>query len=160
MKLVTAACALALAVPFAPARAQQEVILVRHAELQGAAMADPKSLPLSPDGKARAQRLAAMLKDSGVAAIYVTDFARTNQTAQPLSHELDRPLTVLPKGDPQELVERLRKNHAGQVVLLVGHTDTLPGLIKALGHPGDVKIGPARPRASCACATSGSSRRR
>jgi len=122
------------------ASAQQEVILVRHAELQGAAMADPKSLPLSADGKARAQRLAAMLKDSGVAAIYVTDFARTNQTAQPLSHELDRPLTVVPKGDPQQLVERLRKTHAGQVVLVVGHTDTLPGLVKALGHPSDIKI--------------------
>jgi broad specificity phosphatase PhoE len=125
-----------------PAAAQQEVILVRHAELQGAAMADPKSLPLSADGKARAQRLAAMLKDSGVAAIYVTDFTRTNQTAQPLSHELDRPLTVVPKGDPQQLVERLRKTHAGQVVLVVGHTDTLPGLVKALGHPADIKIDP------------------
>jgi broad specificity phosphatase PhoE len=124
----------------AAALAQQEVILVRHAELQGAAMADPKNLPLSPAGKERAQRLAAILKDSGVAAIYVTDFARTNQTAQPLSLELDRPLTVVPKGDPQDLVGRLRKEHAGQVVLLVGHTDTLPGLIKALGYPGDVKI--------------------
>jgi len=124
------------------AHAQQEVILVRHAELQGAAMADPKSLPLSPDGKVRAQRLAGMLKDSGIAAIYVTDFARTNQTAQPLSQELARQLTVVPKGDPQDLVERLRKNHAGQVVLLVGHTDTLPGLIKALGVPSDIKIEP------------------
>jgi 2,3-bisphosphoglycerate-dependent phosphoglycerate mutase len=124
----------------AAASAQQEIILVRHAELQGAAMADPKSLPLSADGKARAQRLASILKDSGVGAIYVTDFARTNQTAQPLSQGIDRPLTVVPKGDPQELVERLRKNHAGQVVLLVGHTDTLPGLIKALGCACDIKI--------------------
>jgi len=142
MRSLTAAYAVALAVQLAPslAGAQQEVILVRHAELQGAAMADPKSLPLSTAGKERAQRLAGMLRDSGIAAIYVTDFARTNQTAQPLSQELDRPLTVVPKGDPQELVERLRKGHSGQVVLLVGHTDTLPGLIKALGHPGDVKI--------------------
>src|SRR3954467_5338840 len=101
MRISTAAYAVALAVQLAPslAGAQQEVILVRHAELQGAAMADPKSLPLSSAGKERAQRLAGMLRDAGIAAIYVTDFARTNQTAQPLSQELDRPLTVVPKGD-------------------------------------------------------------
>jgi 2,3-bisphosphoglycerate-dependent phosphoglycerate mutase len=49
---------------------------------------------------------------------------------------------VLPKGDPKELVERLRKDHASQTVLLVGHSDTLPGLIKALGHPADIQLEP------------------
>ena len=49
-------------------------------------------------------------------------------------------LTVLPKGDPQQLVERLRKNHGNQTVLLIGHTDTLPDLLKALGHPVEIKI--------------------
>jgi broad specificity phosphatase PhoE len=122
------------------ASAQQAVILVRHAELQGAAMANPKNVPLSKDGKARAERLANLLKDSGIAAIYVTDFLRTNQTAQPLSKELAKQLTVVPKGDPQELVAQLRKNHAGQTVLLVGHTDTLPGILKTLGVPSEIKI--------------------
>ena len=45
---------------------------------------------------------------------------------------------MLLKGDPQELVERLRKNHGGQTVLLVGHSDTLPGQLKALGHTEDI----------------------
>ena len=122
------------------ASAQQAVILVRHAELPGAAMANPKNVPLSKDGKARAERLASLLKDSGVAAIYVTDFLRTNQTAQPLSKELDKQLTVVPKGDPQDLVAQLRKNYAGQTVLLVGHTDTLPGIMKTLGVASEIKI--------------------
>ena len=122
--------------------AQQTVILVRHAELQSAAMAEPKHVPLSEAGKARAKRLASMLKDSDIGAIYVTDFVRTNKTAEPLARELNKEVTVLPKGDPRELVERLRKNHDGQTVLLVGHTDTLPGLLKALGHPEEVEIGP------------------
>ena len=134
--VVAFVAALAAQLAAGVAAAQQEVILVRHAELQGAAMADPKNLHLSKDGKERAGRLATMLRDSGVAAIYVTDFARTRETAVPLSREL----TVVPKGDPRELVQRLRANHAGQVVLVVGHTDTLPGLIKALGHPGEIKI--------------------
>jgi hypothetical protein len=55
---------------------------------------------------------------------------------------LSRDLTVVPKGDPRELMQRLRANNAGQVVLIVGHTDTLPGLIKALGYPGEIKIAP------------------
>jgi 2,3-bisphosphoglycerate-dependent phosphoglycerate mutase len=126
----------------AVANAQQAVILVRHAELQGAAMAEPKQLPLSEAGAARAQRLASMLKDAGVGAIYVTDFVRTQKTAEPLARAINKELTVLPKGDPGELVERLRKNHDGQTVLLVGHTDTLPGLLKALGHPVEIKIEP------------------
>jgi broad specificity phosphatase PhoE len=124
----------------AAASAQQTVILVRHAELQGAAMAEPEYLPLSDAGKARAQRLADLLADAGVKAIYVTDFQRTNQTGQPLSYKIDRPLTTVPKGDPGELVARLRKEHPGQTVLVVGHTDTLPGLIKALGYPAEIKI--------------------
>ena len=131
-----AAIAILLQLASAAAHAQQTVILVRHAELPGAAMADPKSMPLSAQGKERAQRLASLLKDAGIAAIYVTDFQRTIQTAQPLAKELGKQATVVPKGDPQALVEQLRKNYPGQTVLLVGHTDTLPGIAKALGQPG------------------------
>lgn len=122
------------------AHAQSAIILVRHAELQAAAMAGPKQVPLSQAGSARAERLAQLLKDAHIDAIYVTDFTRTQKTAEPLSHELKETPTVVPKGDPRELVARLRKQHAGQNVLLVGHTDTLPGLLKALGHPAEVKI--------------------
>ena len=138
--LFSTICAAILATLSAAAYAQQAVILVRHAELEGAAMAEPKYLPLSEAGEARARRLAAMLKDADVGAIYVTDFVRTSKTGEPLARELNKELTVLPKGDPRELVERLRKNHANQTVLLIGHTDTLPGLVKALGVPGDIKI--------------------
>ena len=136
--LAIAACVVTASA--AAAYAQQAVILVRHAELEGAAMAEPKMLPLSESGEARAKRLASMLKDAGIGAIYVTDFVRTNKTAEPLARELGKDLIVLPKGDPQQLVERLRSDHRGQTVLLVGHTDTLPGIVKALGHPADIKI--------------------
>lgn len=78
-------CVPVLSAFVALANAQQGVILVRHAELQGAAMAEPKRLPLSEVGEARAQRLATMLKDAGIGAIYVTDFVRTNKTAEPLA---------------------------------------------------------------------------
>ena len=124
------------------ASAQQAVILVRHAEIQGAAMAEPKGLPLTEAGEARARRLATLLTDAGISAIYVTDFVRTSETAAPLARALNKEPVVLPKGDPQLLVERLRTDHSGQTVLLVGHTDTLPGLAKALGYPAEIKIEP------------------
>lgn len=138
--LLPALAAALLAAFAASANAQQMIILVRHAELQAAAMAGPKQVPLSQTGSARAARLAGMLKDAGIDAIYVTDFLRTQKTAEPLSRELKERMTVLPKGDPRELVARLHEQHAGQKVLLVGHTDTLPGILKALGYPADVKI--------------------
>ena len=135
-------CAVVFIAFASAAGAQQAVILVRHAELQGAAMAPAKDLQLSEAGEARAKQLSSILKESGVGAIYVTDFVRTSKTAEVLSRELNRQLTVVPKGDPKELVERLRKDHGGETVLMVGHTDTLPGLLKALGHPADIKIEP------------------
>jgi broad specificity phosphatase PhoE len=138
--LVSSLSATAFAASASVAHAQQTVILVRHAELQSAGMAGPKELPLSEAGSARAKRLASLLKDSGIDAIYVTDFVRTKKTAEPLSRELHKELTVVPKGDSGELVARLRKNDAGHTVLLVGHSDTLPGLLKALGYPAEVKI--------------------
>ncbi len=45
-----------------------------------------------------------------------------------------------PARDTDGLVARLRAEHAGGVVLLVGHSNTVPAIIKALGGP-DVTIG-------------------
>lgn len=121
-------------------QAQYTVILVRHAELAGVAMAEPKNMPLSEAGEARAQRLAFMLKDADISAIYVTDYERTRKTAAPLATALNISVIELPKSDPREMVERLRKKHEGQTVLMVGHTDTLPGLMKTMGYPVDIRI--------------------
>jgi phosphohistidine phosphatase SixA len=141
--LIASISAVVLVVCDSIASAQQAVILVRHAELQGAAMAPAKDLQLSDAGDARAKRLSSMLTDAGVGAIYVTDFVRTSKTAEVLSRALNQEVTVVPKGDPRELVERLRgAGHGGKTVLMVGHTDTLPGLLKAFGHPVDMKIEP------------------
>ena len=59
-----------------PLAAQPTVIVVRHAEaLTGD---DPG---LSEAGTARANALAKSLKDAGITAIYVTQYARTRDTA-------------------------------------------------------------------------------
>jgi broad specificity phosphatase PhoE len=122
------------------AQAQQSVILVRHAELDDVPGVDAKRISLSGPGEARAQRLAQLLQQSSVSALYATDFARTSDTAQPLAKMLGREVTILGKGDAAEFVTRLRREHAGQNVVVVGHTDTLPGIIRALGHPDEIRI--------------------
>ena len=59
-----------------PAAAQRAVYLVRHAHKSGNA--------LTPTGVAQAEKLALLLKDSGVTVIYTTQLERTRQTAAPL----------------------------------------------------------------------------
>lgn len=124
------------------AHAQQAVILVRHAELDtGVAKdMDARRVPLSETGNARAQRLAGLLERAGVAAVYATDFARTQQTAEPMAKLAGVQVTVTRQDDPADFVARLRHEHPHDVVLVVGHTDTLPGLIDALGRAEKVSI--------------------
>ena len=130
----------ALAVP-SMAAAQQLVLVARHAERadggaagaqMGAAAPDP---PLSAAGRARADKLAAMLSASHIAAIYVTQFIRTQQTAAPLAGALKLKTDVVSSGDSAELVAQLKANHPKDVVLVVGHSNTIPAIIKALGGP-------------------------
>ena len=120
----------------AAAYAQQAVILVRHADK----VDQSKDPPLSKAGEARAQRLASLLKDAGIAAIYTSEFQRTNKTAEPLALALKiQPVTV-PAADREGLLQRLRAEHRDDVVLIVGHDSSVPALLKALGHPADITI--------------------
>jgi broad specificity phosphatase PhoE len=138
-------CAVSLAILvmgglITPGSAQQTIILVRHAEQTptgGMMDGDP---PLNEDGARRAQALASILKDAGVRAIYVSQYARAQQTAEPLARGLGVKLEVVAKDDLKALTERL-KAHGGQgAVLVVGHSDTIPALLKAWGHPQPVMI--------------------
>src|SRR5262249_26704814 len=111
------------------------VILVRHAEVTGAT-SDP---PLSSQGKSRAELLASILRDIHLDAIYVTEFTRTQQTAQPSAGHLNlRPLR-LAAGNSRALVDAIRRREAG-ALLVVGHSNTIPTIISMLGGPA-VNIG-------------------
>jgi Histidine phosphatase superfamily (branch 1) len=59
------------------------IIMVRHAERDPGY--DP---PLNTEGLARAQKLADVLGQNGVTAIYATDYERNRQTAAPLATKL------------------------------------------------------------------------
>lgn len=120
------------------------VYLVRHAEKAATPPADP---PLSEAGQMRAKNLARVLGKAGIKTIYTSQFARTKQTAEPLAQALGLTNTVVPvtmdttmrnELAPQYLKEMAERIHAkaGETTLIVGHSNTVPALIKALG--GDV----------------------
>src|SRR5947209_8379254 len=106
------------------------IILVRHAERAGGTDA---SVPLSERGHQRARLLARMLAGSGIQAIYTTDMARTLQTAAPLAAELKIHPTVLPGKDLTGLLSRLQSLERDQVVLVIGHSNTVPEIVSRLG---------------------------
>ncbi|MEP6993423.1 MAG: phosphoglycerate mutase family protein [Acidobacteriota bacterium] len=127
---------LAAVLQSANAHAQSAVIVVRHAEK--VSDADER---LSDAGRARAARLATLLKDANVAAIYSTDTERTRDTVKPIAELRKAPVRIYDKIPP--LIQSLRHEHANDVVLIVGHSNTVPELLKALGCAGDVAIAPA-----------------
>jgi broad specificity phosphatase PhoE len=125
------------------AQAQLAVILVRHAEFQGEPLTPQTELPLTKAGEARAKRLDAMLKNAGIAQIYVTEYVRSAKTAEPLARRIGRKPIVVPRTEVASLVGKLRATHPQQRVLVVGHNDTLPDILSGLGHPKHIKLTPS-----------------
>jgi broad specificity phosphatase PhoE len=108
------------------------VILVRHAEKATGGGKDPD---LSEAGRARAVRLARMTQEADIAAVFATQFKRTQQTVGPLAEA--RGLSIVPvhAGEVAALVRRILADHAGKVVLVAAHSNTVPAIIAALGGP-------------------------
>jgi broad specificity phosphatase PhoE len=123
----------------APVGAQQAVFVVRHAEK----VDNSDDSSLSAVGFERAERLAGFLADAGIDAIYGSERQRTIQTAQALANRLGLEIGAIPRAGTDDLVARLRTVHADEVVLIVGHSDTVPDILAALGHAGDITIGGA-----------------
>jgi phosphohistidine phosphatase SixA len=94
--------------------------------------------PLSACGEARARALAVTLADAGVRTIYVTSYQRTQLTARPLAERLHlTPIQAATEGtladQAKALASDIRAHHAGEVVLVVGHSNTVPAIVRALG---------------------------
>jgi phosphohistidine phosphatase SixA len=114
------------------------VILVRHAERAGGMGADAG---ISEAGRCRSEVLARMLADAGVKRIYVSEVARTGQTAEPLASKLHIRPEAVPAKDIEGLLAKLRAEAPGEVVLVVGHSSTLPEIIQRLGGGSVLPIG-------------------
>lgn len=115
------------------AQSATTVIVVRHAEK----IDDSTDPALSEAGNARAQALADALSDAGVTAIITTQYARTRGTAAPLGERSGVvPEVVAASGHSHvdDVVARVRELTPGTIVV-VGHSNTVPAIIRALGGP-------------------------
>jgi phosphohistidine phosphatase SixA len=129
------ACAATQSTRVSPVTAGTTVIVVRHAEKS---TDDPRDPSLSPEGISRARTLSALLKNAGVADIYVTQYKRTRQTAEPLAQQfgiaiMERPITAANSATyARDLAQEILTRSAGKGVLVVGHSNTVPDIVKAL----------------------------
>ena len=139
-------CALICGTAAAPLAALDTVYLVRHAEkAEGWPEAD-KAIdpfwPLSPAGIARARALPARLAGAGLAAVYASRTVRAFATGLPVAEAAATPLVVDPastvKPEMDAFLARLRQRHpADRAVLVVGHSNTIPELLRRLGATPD-----------------------
>jgi broad specificity phosphatase PhoE len=116
------------------ANAAPVIFIVRHAEKASMVGNDPD---LSLQGQKRADALAHILKDSQITSVFV-EFKRTQETAAPTARAAHASPTVVPANDIGALVGKLRALNGN--ALVVGHGNTIPDLLKALGIVTSVSI--------------------
>ncbi len=116
------------------------VIVVRHAEKAAEPAADP---PLTGAGAARAQALSDYVRGMPVAAIVSTDFVRTRATAAPLAARLGLAPEIVDaraRDHARVVADGILAHHRGQTVVVVGHSNTVPDIVAALGAPRPANI--------------------
>jgi len=113
------------------------LFLVRHAEKASDGTTDP---PLTEEGHARARALRDMLYAAGIDVIYSTEFKRTRLTAQPLADTLGIDIQSYPPFD-SAWTSALPQRHAGEQILIVGHSNTTPALVNHLAGSSYKQLG-------------------
>lgn len=110
------------------------IMVMRHGEKAAVPADDPG---LSHEGEARAERLAEVLgrapEGQRIEVIFTSELRRTQDMARPLASRLGVPVISMPAGDPGALVERLLDEYRGGRILVVGHSNTVPEIVRRLG---------------------------
>lgn len=119
---------------FFESQATTTVIFVRHAEKAAMPENDPG---LSPAGEQRVAELTRQLVDAdviaGIDAIYATPYKRTEETVRPVAEALNLPINSYDAKDTEAIMEHIVRAHKGKIILVVGHSNTLPALIGNMG---------------------------
>ncbi len=114
------------------------VVVVRHAEKVVESGPDPA---LSPVGRDRAEALARVLIDAHITHVMVSEFRRTTETAAPLLQRDQLSAHTVPVGragiyaHARAVAAAVDSLPSGSAVLIVGHSNTVPAIIAALGGP-------------------------
>ena len=108
-------------------------LIVRHADRPGEEDA------ITPAGEQRAEQLAQLAKTLGVQAVYSTGFQRTRRTAEPTAKALKLDISTYATLN-DDWYKELKSRHVGQVVLIVGHSNTAGKIANGLGVQGNFSI--------------------
>ena len=130
--LLVVAVLLALPTAAVADQATTTVVLSRHAEKVPDGSRDPE---LTDEGRARAERLAFTVAELGVTTVYSTPFERTKDTAAPTAAAAGVETTIVDVAGDHigDMVRRLRSDHQGETLLVVGHSNTVPEIVAGLG---------------------------
>ena len=119
---------------FFESQATTTILFVRHAEKLAVEDDDPS---LSEAGTRRVAELTRQLVDAdvvaGIDAIYATPFKRSQETVQPIADALSLPIRTYDAEDTNHVLDKILRKHKGKIILVVGHSNTLPTLIANLG---------------------------
>lgn len=114
--------------PLAP----RTLIVVRHAE-KAVDSDDPKNPGLDERGIERAAALARLLANAGVTHLWATEYRRTQESLAPLGHAAEVEVTIREARDVEGTARHLSTLPAASVVVVAGHSNTVPALVRALG---------------------------
>lgn len=109
------------------------VVLLQPGEVAADVVADPE---LSRAGARRVEALGAALEDllagRTVDYLYAADSRRAQQTAAPVANQFGLPVNLLAESDWPALARRIRWEHRGDTVVVVGYARTIPTVVEAL----------------------------
>lgn len=100
------------------------LIIVRHAEKNN----ETDTTTLTTAGYDRSQRLATLLTNTNLSAIYTTPFVRMRQTAEPTAKQKNLPIQDYTPHEISE-IDRIITTNLGKTVLVVGHGNSIPNLL-------------------------------
>lgn len=112
------------------------LFVVRHAEKRG------QDDVLSEAGEARAEALARLLEPTALDAIYATEYARTQATVAPTAAA--QGLTTRVLSARADTAAHLLREHVGEAVLVAGHSNTVPAILRGLGVSERITIAESR----------------
>ncbi|MGG5211000.1 SixA phosphatase family protein [Chryseobacterium sp. MIQD13] len=109
-------------------------ILLRHAEKENSGT-DPD---LTSAGKLRAEELKRLLGNVHIDNIYTTAYNRTRQTVSPLAESkgivIKEYTPAATMAATQLFIDNILAQNQGKVVVIVGHSNTVPDMVKVLSN--------------------------
>ncbi len=130
MKQLCILVMLCLTTTFVLAEDKLVIYVLRHAEKTAQPSSDPV---LTEQGRQRANNLTKLLCPKSIDAVFSTDYTRTRQTVEPLADCLDVEISLYPPSKPDQLAERIIEHYPDGRVVIVGHSNTVAGIMSSLG---------------------------